>query len=257
MDADLQTRLDAHAIDAQLLLIETSQEGEIERNGDYVLGYTGAPLPNFNTFIPLTLTGLTDDSLADAAAFFNTRHTYYSVSLEEHRVPDGTEYLSKRRYQPLPPHPIMILDDLPPERIPVEGLTIEQLATVPAMTGFYSVLEAVYDYTIDEVTLLFPMTQLQEPRVKHFAGYVDGVPITIATAVYCDSIVSIWNLSTLDAFRRRGYAKALVNHILVSAYDDGFDASLIYATPMSFSLFGHLNYKLHAMRQLFLPQEMS
>ena len=77
MDANQQARLDAHAIEAHLLLIETSQEGEVERNGDYVLGYTGAALPTFNSFIPLTLTGLTDETLADASAFFNTRHTVF------------------------------------------------------------------------------------------------------------------------------------------------------------------------------------
>jgi ribosomal protein S18 acetylase RimI-like enzyme len=256
MDANLQARLDAHSIEAHMILIETSQEGEVERNADYVIGYTGATLPAFNTFIPLALTGLTDETLADASAFFNTRHTLYSISLEEHRVPDGTEYLSKRRYQPLPPQPIMALEKLPDRFDGNNDLVIEQVATVPAMTAVYSVLESVYDYSPEEVLLLFPMSQLQVEEVKHFAGYVDGVPVTVATAVYAEDVVSIWHLSTLDDFRRRGYATSLVNHILVHARQHDYDASLIYATPMSFSLFGNMGYKLHAMRQLFLPQEL-
>ncbi len=257
MDANQPARLDAHAIEAHMLLIETSQEGEVERNGDYVLGYTGAALPTFNSFIPLTLTGLTDETLADASAFFNTRHTMYSISLEEHRVPDGTEYLSKRRYQPLPPQPIMALDRLPTERIVQNQVTFIEVATVPAMTAFYSVLEAVFDYAPDEVMLLFPVTQIAVEGVKHFVGFLnDDVPVTVATSVYAEDIVSVWHLSTLDDFRRRGFASILLNHILVDAAKYGCDASLIYATPMSFSLFGNLGYRLHAMRQLFLPQEL-
>ncbi|MEM7034466.1 MAG: GNAT family N-acetyltransferase [Chloroflexota bacterium] len=257
MSVTLQARLDAHAIQAHMILIESSQEGEVERNGDYVLGYTGAALPSFNSFVPLTLTGLTDETLADAAAFFNTRDTMYAVSLEEHRVPDGTEYLSKRRYQPLPPQPIMVLDTMPASKVVNEQLIVEAVSTVPAMTAFYSVLESVYDYTTEEVMLLFPMTQLQNEEVKHFAGYADGVPVTIATAVYAEDIVSIWNLSTLDDHRGQGFASALLNHILVDARENHeCDASLIYATPMGFSLFGKLDYKFHAIRQLFLPQEL-
>jgi len=256
MDANQQARLEAHAIEAHMILIETSQEGEVERSGDYVLGYTGAPLPSFNIFIPLTLTGLTDETLADASAFFSSRHTLYAISLEEHRVPDGTEYLSKRRYQPLPPQPIMVLDLLPAKLIEQDRLIIEEVATVPAMTAFYSVLEAVYDYTPEEVMLLFPMKQLQAEEIKHFAGFVDGVPVTIATAVYAEDVVSIWHLSTLDDFRRQSFASILLNYILVNAAHYGCDASLIYATPMGFSLFGNFDYKLYAMRQLFLPQEL-
>lgn len=256
MDVNQQARLEAHAIQAQMILIETSQEGEVERNPDYVLGYTGTALPSFNTFIPMTLTGLTDETLADASAFFSSRHTLYSISLEEHRVPDGTEYLSKRRYQPLPPQPIMIRNNLPEYVESSNGLMVEKIATVPSMTAFYSVLEAVFDYTPEEAMLLFPITQLQEQQVSHFAGFIDGVPVTVATAVQAEDVVSIWHLSTLDDHRRHGYASTLIEHILVDAQQMGCDASLIYASPMSFTLFGNLDYKLHAMRQLFLPQEL-
>jgi ribosomal protein S18 acetylase RimI-like enzyme len=256
MQTNLQARLDAHAIEAHLLLIEASREGEVERSGDYVIGYTGVPLPTFNSFIPLTLTGLTDETLADAAAYFNTQQAMYSISLEEHRVPDGTEYLSKRRYQPLPPQPIMTLDVLPKLASPHSDLTVEAVATVPAMTALYSVLEAVFDYTEDEVLQLFPMSQLKMDDMQHFVGYCDGIPVTVATAVYTEDIVSIWHLSTLDDYRRRGFATTLISYILAEAAARACDASLVYATPMSFSLFGEIGYKLHAMRQLFLPQEL-
>ena len=256
MDANQQARLDAHAIEAHMLLIESSQEGVVERSGTYVIGYTGAPLPAFNTFIPLTLTGLTDETLADASAFFSTRDTMYTISLEEHRVPDGTEYLSKRRYQPLPPQPMMALTELPTELITPDQLVIERVATVPAMTAFYSVLESVFDFTAEEVLLLFPISQLQSEEIKHFIGFVEGVPVTVATAVYAEDVVSIWHLSTLDNYRRQGYATALIDYILVEAQAQDCDIGLVYATPMSFSLFGNLGYKLHAMRQLFLPQEL-
>jgi ribosomal protein S18 acetylase RimI-like enzyme len=258
MNPNLQARLHAHAIEAHIILAENSQEGEVERSGDYVLGYTGVALPSFNFFLPLTLTGLTDDTLADASAFFRTRDTLYAVSLEEHRVPDGTEYLSKRRYQPLPPEPIMALESLPKTRFAQDKLEVEVAATVPALTALYSVLEAVFDYTPDEAMLLFPTRQLSAENLKHFIGFrSDGTPVTVGTAVYAEGVVSVWHLSTLDDHRRQDYASILLNHILVSAVERGCDASLIYDTPMGFSLFNKFGYKLYAMRQWFLPQELA
>jgi ribosomal protein S18 acetylase RimI-like enzyme len=258
MDANLQARLDAHAVEAHIILVENSQEGEVERSGDYVLGYTGVALPSFNFFFPLTLTGLTDDTLADASAFFRTRDTLYAVCLEEHRVPDGTEYLSKRRYQPLPPEPIMALEALP-QSMPSQGkLEIETVATVPSLTALYSLLESVFDHTPDEAMLLFPTRQLGAENQEHFVGFLpNGTPVTIGTAVYAEGVVSVWHLSTLDDYRRQDYASILLNHILVTAAARGCDASLIYATPMGFSLFNKFGYKLYAMRQWFLPQELA
>jgi hypothetical protein len=42
----------------------------------------------------------------------------------------------------------------------------------------------------------------------------------------------------------------------MDAVEQGCDLGLVYATPMSFSLFNALGYKLYAMRQWFLPQEI-
>ena len=76
-------------------------------------------------------------------------------------------------------------------------------------------------------------------------------------SVYAEDVVSIWYLSTLDDFRKRGFASTLLNHILVdAAIKYNCDASLIYASPMGFSLFGKFGYRLYAMRQWFLPQEL-
>ncbi len=257
MDAAQRVRLDNHAVQAHIILAKSSTEGEIEQNNRYVLGYTGAVLPTHNFFIPLTLAGLTDETLADASAFFRSRNTMYAVSLEEHRVPDGTEYLSKRRYQPLPPQPVMACTHLPAEAIQQNNLRIKHVETVPGMTALYSVLEAVFDYSTDEVMLLFPASQIGQEEIRHYVGYTpEGRPVTIGTAICADKAVSVWNLSTLDNFRRRGYATLLLNKILSDAAQKGCDLSLIYTTPMGFSLANNLGFKLHALRQWFLPQEI-
>lgn len=257
MDDNQRTRLDAHAIQAHVIAVATSMEGEVEQTKDYVLGYTGTDLPTCNFFIPLNLTSLTDETLADASAFFHTRDVMYAVSLEEHRVPDGTEFLFKRRYQPLPPQPIMASSHLPADLITQDKLIIEPVENIPQLTAFYTVLESVYDYTSDELMLLFPPAQLHAPKSRHYIGFTpEGIPATAATAICTDRVVSIWNLSTTDNYRRQGFASVMMNRILVDAAKNGCDLSLIYSTPMSFSLFTQLGYKLHAMRQWFLPQEV-
>lgn len=257
MDDKQRQRLDAHAVQAYITLAELSAEGEVEFGDDYLLGYTGADLPTFNFFVPLRLTGLTDESLADAAAFFKTRHTLYAVSLEEHRVPDGTEYLSVRRYQPLPPQPIVASDTLPEMQMSRPDFSVRQITTVPDLTAFYSVLRAVYDYTPEEVMLLFPSTHLKTERLRHYIGFADdGLPVCVGTMVCAEGVASVWNLATLDNFRRRGLATNMLNNMLFDARQHGCDMSMIYATPMGFSLFNELGFKLFGMRQWFLPQEI-
>lgn len=249
-------QLDRQAVQAQMILAQATSNGECEVWDNYILASSNLSLPTFNFFIPLTLTGLTDTTLADASAFFRTRKVPYAVSLEEHRVPDGTEYLSRRRYLPLPPQPIMALTELPTEPKYVNNFIIEPVTTVPGLTALYTLLEFVFDYPPSDVMLLFPATQLSAESIKHFVGFTDsGIPVSAATAVYTDKVVSIWNLCTTDDFRCRGYASALVSHILTEALAQGCNLSFVYATPLSFSLLNNFGYKLYAIRQWFLPQE--
>jgi len=259
MDTSQRARLDAHAVQAHMIMVAASAEGEVEERNNFVLGYTGAALPTYNFFIPLNLRGLTDESLADASAFFNTRATLYAVSLEEHRVPDGTEYLSRRRYQPLPPQPIVATTELPTALVPQNRLVIKMVSTVPDLTAFFSVLRAVYDFSPEEVMLLFPTSQLAKDQgIKHYVGYTpSGTPVTAGTLICAHNVASVWNLGTLDNFRRQGFATILLNYMLCCATESGCDLSMIYATPMGFSLFNALGYKLYAMRQWFLPQEIA
>ncbi|OQY47065.1 MAG: hypothetical protein B6242_06140 [Anaerolineaceae bacterium 4572_78] len=257
MNEEERSRLNAHAIQSQVILIENAKHGEVIHYDNYILGFSGINSYFYNLLIPLNLFGLTDDTLADASAFFTSQGVSYAISLEEHRISDGGEYLTRRRYQSLPPEPILASNNLPNEFIEQTTLTIKKVSTVPGLTAFYMVLKSVYDFFEQDLYKFYPTNQLSSEQISHFVGFVDGnIPVVAATAVYSNNVISIWNTSTLDNFRRKKCAMILLNHILVDAKQKGYDLSLVYARAMGYSLFSNLGYKLFAMRQLFVSQEI-
>jgi predicted GNAT family acetyltransferase len=86
-------------------------------------------------------------------------------------------------------------------------------------------------------------------------GFLDDVPVVAGMGVQAGGIVSVWNVATHDVVRRQRVATALVGHLLDVAWDEGCDASLLYSTPMAYSMYQRLGYELYTQRRCFLPPE--
>jgi GNAT superfamily N-acetyltransferase len=256
MDDALRDRLDDHVIAAQARLIQAVDKSEHKETPSYVRQFTGSRLPNFNLFIPLNSDGLSDEILADSAAYFKSRRVLYATAIDEHRVPDGVAFLNERRYQPLPPQPTLALSKLPSEPPPVQEVEVERVGTVASLTGLYTLLHQVFDFPLSETKRLFPVAQLKDDAVRHFLAFHDDQPVATGTAVCLGGIASIWNMCTLDNYRRRGFATALLHHMLYEAAENGCRHSMLFSTPMGYSLYDRMGFQIYSYRQWFLSPDV-
>lgn len=256
MDETLRARLDDHVIAAQARLTQAVAGAKFEITRIYARQYTGSNLPNFNLFIPLNSDGLADEVLADTAAFFASRRVLYAVALDEHRVPDGVSFLSERRYQALPPQPTMALSRLPTSYETRQDIVIERVGTVASLSAFYTLIHRVFDFPLVETRNLFPVAQLKDDAVRHYLVFCEDQPAATGTVVYLGSIASVWNMCTLDNYRRRGIASTLLRHMLWEAAESGCQHSMLYSTPMGYSLYERLGYHIFSQRQWFLPPDV-
>lgn len=253
MDSATRARLDQHIIGAHALRYRTIAGGLFEVMPSWVRGYSGLELPVYNIFLPRTQAGLNDDILADTAAFFSSKGVFYAVELIHDRFPDGPDFLYQRRYQSLPPQPAMYIEGFPANIQPNPDVVIDHVATVPALTAFCTTLHAVFDFPLRDILALFPVSQMKEDRIRHYLAFLDEQPAGAGTMIIRDDVVSIWNLCTIDQYRRRGVATTLLHQMLADADEHNCHLAMLYATAHAYHLFNGLDFEIFTQRQWFLP----
>jgi ribosomal protein S18 acetylase RimI-like enzyme len=255
MNERIIQRLDEHIVEAHRQLCQSVDGGVFERGKDWARGYTGSTIFTFNLLLLLADRALSDDLLSDAAAYFDERRVPHVVAFDEHRLSKGARFLHSRRYQPLPPQPGMVLFG-PPRRLRIHpDLAVERVGTVAAISAYCTLVSELFGLPLAETMRLFPIDQLRNDAIRHYVGYLDEVPVVVGTGVVAEGIVSVWNVATRDDVRRQGAATALMERLLGDAWEDGCDLSVLYSSPMAYSLYQKLGYELYTQRLCFLPPE--
>ena len=251
--SSVRAKLDEHILAAQATLYRNISGGSFEIMRNWGRGYSGMSSPTLNVFLPLDPSALTDDSLADTAAFFTSRKTYYAVELVHDQLPEGPDFLNRRRYQALPPEPAMALENIPDSLNLNPEVAVRQVATVPDLTAFCALMNAVFDFSLREITRRFPVPQLKDGRIKHWLAFMDERPVGAGTTVLVGGVDSVWNVCTVDSYRRQGVATVLLHQMLADTRENGSTASMLYSTAQAYNFFARIGFEIFTQRQWFLP----
>jgi GNAT superfamily N-acetyltransferase len=253
MDPTIRAKLDRHIISAYAIMYRAIPGGLFEIMPHWARGYSGLQNPIFNIFLPLDWRGLSDETLADTSAFFSSRNVHYAVELVHDLLPKGPGYLTQRRYQSLPPQPAMFLAGAPDD-VPLNSTTfIERIMTVPSLTAFCSIMHAVFDFPLRDMSKLFPVPYLKENRIGLYLAFWEDQPVGAGMSVLAEGVVTLRNVCTLDEYRGRGIATTLAHRMLSDARANGCDLATLYSTPQSYTLYNKLGFEIYTQRQWFLP----
>ena len=260
IEPSIRARLDQHVISAQAKLYRSVAGGTFEITSHWARGFSGMQIPAFNIFLPLSPEGLTDETLADTAAFFSSRETVYAIELVHDRFPYGPNFLNQRRYQSLPPQPAMYIT-APPENVRLNlDVEVEHVSTVPALTALCALLHDVFDFPLADLIKLYSAVQLKDDlknTIRHYLAFVDEKPVGAGTIICTNNAASIWNLCTRDEYRQQRVATTLLQGMLDDAAEIGCSLTMLYATPIAYHLFNKMGFDLFAQRQWFLPPEVN
>lgn len=258
MDSAVRARLDKHIISAQATLYRSIVGGSFELMPDWARGFSGLSVPTFNIFLPRKPGGLTDDTLADTAAFFSSRDAIYSIELVHDKIPRGPDFLYRRRYQALPPEPAMVLTNLPAHiQLPEQSaISVEPVATVPAVTAFCILQNSVFDFSLQDLRRRFPVSHLKQDKIRHYLAFLNDEPVGAGTLVWSDGVASIWNFGVSDQFRRQGVATCLLQQMLRDAVQKQCDMATVYSSAQAYNFFNAFGFEIFTQRQWFLPQNI-
>ncbi|MBI5959547.1 MAG: GNAT family N-acetyltransferase, partial [Chloroflexi bacterium] len=217
----------------------------INRPGDhYMLSYSGdRRLTGANHLWPYTANTLTLDRLSDAEDFFYEHSAAWSVVITDTCMPGLADQLVEWGYYARWQSPLMVLDGPPHQSASRPRNGVIRASTLEHLDQIKRVLSEAFATGSSVNRRVIRPTHLGDPTIVHYLVHADNEPAACATVALCSGMASIWNVATRYAFRRRGYARAIMLTLLDDLRDQGYHASTLMASPNGYPLYEGLGYR--------------
>jgi ribosomal protein S18 acetylase RimI-like enzyme len=84
----------------------------------------------------------------------------------------------------------------------------------------------------------------QQGDCRGYVGYVDGKPVTVSNVTRVGGAAYVGSVATLEEYRRRGYAEALMRHSLEDARRIwGLERTVLHASEAGHPLYRQMGYR--------------
>lgn len=132
-------------------------------------------------------------------------------------------------------------------RQPPEGLEIERVVS-PEQLGTFAALSAANWNPPDENVIRFyaaASDALLAPGcpLRFYLGRYEGRPVATAEITIAGGAAGLYNLSTIEAYRRRGIGTAMVVVPLLEARSEGLGEGILQAAPDAVSVYRRVGFR--------------
>jgi ribosomal protein S18 acetylase RimI-like enzyme len=149
----------------------------------------------------------------------------------------------------------MDLNELVDEAYP-DDLVIEPAVGTIAQQNFAQTLCQAFD---TPQALVEPMIEQSLAMdygpggpLVNYIGFLDGQPVTTASLYLESGVAGIYNVSTLPAYRGRGFGTAVTLAPLLEAKKRGYRFSVLHSSSMAISLYRRLGFKTYCYFHQYL-----
>lgn len=130
----------------------------------------------------------------------------------------------------------------------IPGFTIRPVQTEEDMAHFRQVVLPTFGFKGEAGEAFMHIQSAsakgQSAPFRHYLGSVKGQTVGAATAFYDGDRVGIYNISTLEAFRRKGIGAALTAHAVREGQAAGGSIAVLQASQMGLSVYRSLGFEV-------------
>jgi ribosomal protein S18 acetylase RimI-like enzyme len=131
--------------------------------------------------------------------------------------------------------------ELPPGFEVRRGRTREELAA-------YAAINAANWSPSDQLVVRFyeraaeALLDASSP-LRFYLGYLEGVPVATSELTVAGGVVGLYNVSTLEACRRRGFGSVLTRWPLGEAAREGYDTAILQASDAGVGVYRRIGFE--------------
>jgi ribosomal protein S18 acetylase RimI-like enzyme len=218
------------------------------------------PGPSFNYVAVLGITRPLDEVVSQADAFFDGKPGGYGVLVEGDIGHPLEEELRRRGWKVFEDEPALVIPDLSPQ-------TLESAQHIPSDLTICLVENETtlrdYDETLCTVfgvagemrdTFAIKLSHALEPDMGLFVGYVNQQPVSTSLLLCTANIAVLSGITTLNAYRNRGYGAALTRAALIEGARRGCTAAALRSGPLSVPLYKRVGFQHACWHRTFVRE---
>jgi ribosomal protein S18 acetylase RimI-like enzyme len=127
------------------------------------------------------------------------------------------------------------------------GLQIHRVVTPAQLDDFARISAANWTPPDPHVLRFYEMAQpvllTRESPLWLYVGYLDGLPVATAELTLGGGVAGLYNISTLEAFRRRGFGTALALQPLLDARAQDYSTAILQAAADGVSVYRRVGFE--------------
>ncbi|MDR6551014.1 GNAT family N-acetyltransferase [Paenibacillus qinlingensis] len=142
------------------------------------------------------------------------------------------------------------------EKKVIPGFVIKPILSSSEMGWFRDIVPSVFEVNgeIGEVfgQISEDVALGENAAYRHYIGILDGQPVAALTAVHVGETIGIYNVATLEAYRRRGLGCALIFHALHEGQAEGRRLAVLLASTMGEGLYKSIGFNVDVTIEVYL-----
>ncbi len=174
-----------------------------------------------------------DEYLSIAREFFGAQE--FEVAVESETGSIVEEYLAAEGWACVEEEIAMVLTNIPPTP-PSAPLKIEAVSATATYEAYMSVAPGNRHWVPN-------LAAATDASVGLFVGYVDSQPVATSRLTCYGETAEITGVQTIEAFRRRGYGRAMTWAAIAEAQRRGCHTIVLTATEMGHPLYLKMGFK--------------
>ena len=140
--------------------------------------------------------------------------------------------------------PGMEAEELDEPQRDVPELRYEPVTMPAARSAFTTLISIAFRVPYETAKVLYLPEDRWHSGLQGWVGWMDGAPVTCAALMEEAGALGIYSVATLKAHRHRGYAEAIVRHIVADRRRHGFAGPLILqSTPDGRRLYRAMGFR--------------
>ncbi|MFC5528813.1 GNAT family N-acetyltransferase [Cohnella yongneupensis] len=225
---------------------------------------TGIPYPMLNRVIETRVTSVPElsDQVRDTANYYRRNDMpaiWLNWSLNEPSELPGL--LEAQDFQKIGTMPGMALRlrDLAQERADIPNFEVKQVCDKDDLERYARIVQAAFGFP-EVVSQAFQQYFMgvgfgENAPIRHYLGWLDGVPVATVSSFVHDGTVGIYNVATLESARGRGIGGAITLHPLLEAKAIGCEAAILHATPQGYPVYKKIGFQELVQVEMYLMQK--
>jgi hypothetical protein len=223
-------------------------DGALVQRGDGVaLIATGLPVRLFNEVL-VESDGAKPEAIAAAVTATRARGDRFIVNLRGGRDDRFVPLITQLGLVPVseePWMPGMALFPLSTDGHPVAvaGHEIRAVTEAAGLQDHVRTAAVGFEMPEDWLRQVMGTFVLDDPDITVYVGYTDGEPVTTGLGLRTGRTIGVYNISTVESARKRGYGAAMTTRIAVDGAAAGCDVAILQASEMGQPIYERLGYR--------------